>query len=236
MAIRRLPRVRALPLTIFVLGAMLSIKLGGIWQGVGLAVATSSLAEVRPAADAGAADASTAKSSNPPAKVDGSATPAPGAAAPSDDAPMPTKAGARAPTLTEEEIAVLEKLSARRDALDKRERELDLRENLLAAAEKRLDAKLGELKKVQGTVTGLLKKHDTEEEAKLAQLVKMYEVMKPKEAAAIFEKLDMDVLLDVIERMREQKSGPIIAKMDPSKAEKLTAALAERRTLPKAAP
>jgi flagellar motility protein MotE (MotC chaperone) len=124
----------------------------------------------------------------------------------------------------------------RREELDKREHELELRENLLAAAEKRLDAKLDELKKVQGSVSGLLKKHDAEEEAKLAQLVKMYEVMKPKEAATIFEKLDMPVLLDVIERMREQKSGPIIAKMDPTKAEKLTTALAERRQLPKTAP
>ena len=220
----RLLRVRALPLTIFVLGAMLSVKLGGIWQGIDLAVTAPSLAEVKPAT--ASTEAQTAKAEKPAEQ----------ASKPTEQGPMPTMAGARAPTLTEEEIAVLQKLSARREELDKREREVELRENMLAAAEKRLDGKLAELKKVQGAVSGLLKKHDAEEETKLAQLVKMYEIMKPKEAAAIFEKLDKDVLLDVVERMREQKSGPIIAKMDPAKAEQLTTALAERRTLPKAAP
>ena len=213
---------------------MLSVKLGGIWQGIDLAVTAPSLAEVKPAAASAGAppakDEPTAKSSEQAAK------PAEPAAKPTEQAPVLSMAGSRAPSLTEEEIAVLQKLAARREELDKRERELELRENLLAAAEKRLDGKLSELKKVQGAVSGLLKKHDAEEEAKLAQLVKMYEIMKPKEAAAIFEKLDKDVLLDVVERMREQKSGPIIAKMDPVKAEQLTTALAERRTLPKAAP
>jgi len=223
----RLPRLRALPVAIFVLGAMLSVKLGGIWQGIDLAVTAPSLAEGKPAAASGEA---------PPAKAAPAAKPAEQAAKPTEQAPALSMAGARAPSLTEEEIAVLQKLAARREELDKREREVDLRENLLAAAEKRLDGKLAELKKVQGTVSGLLKKHDAEEEAKLAQLVKMYEIMKPKEAAVIFEKLDKGVLLDVVERMREQKSGPIIAKMDPVKAEQLTTALAERRTLPKAAP
>jgi flagellar motility protein MotE (MotC chaperone) len=204
-------RIRALPLAIFILCAMLSVKLGSVWQGIELAAVGPSLAQTAPAATGGA-------------KPDDAA------------AGTPTSIGASAPSLTEEEIVVLQKLAARREALDAREREIELRQNLLAATEKRIDAKLAELKKVQGAVTGLIKKHDEEEEAKLKQLVKMYEIMKPKEAASIFEKLDMPVLLDVVERMREQKSGPIIAKMDPGKAEKLTAALAERRALPKTVP
>lgn len=206
-------RLRVVPCAIFLFGVLLSIKLGSIWQGLEVAVISPTFAEVKsPAAPA------------TPAKVE---EPAP---------PAPSTAGANAPTMTEEEMAVLQKLSARRAALDARERELELRENLMAAAEKRLDAKLAEMKKIQGTVSGLIQKHDEEEEAKLKSLVKMYEIMKPKEAAQIFEKLEMPVLLDVIERMREQKSGLIIAKMDPTKAEKLTAALAERRTLPKTVP
>ena len=220
--IPKVGRVRALPVAIFVLGAMLSVKLGTIWQGVELAVAAPSLADIKPAA--GTEKAPPAKDEAPP-KLEPAVAP-----------PTPSNLGASAPALTEEEIVVLQKLAARRDALDAREHELELRENLLAAAEKRIDGKLAELKKVQGAVSGLLQKHDDEEETKLKQLVKMYEIMKPKEAAAIFEKLEMPVLLDVVERMREQKSGPIIAKMDPTKAEKLTAALADRRTLPKAAP
>ena len=215
-------RVRLLPVAIFALGALLSVKLGSVWQGIDLALASPSLAEVKPAAGKPAAEKD-AKAEAPP---------------PNDDGPpsAPSTAGVNASPMTEEEIAVLQKLSARREALEARERELDLRQNLLAAAEKRIDAKLAEMKKIETTVATLIKKHDEEEEAKLKSLVKMYEIMKPKEAATIWEKLDMGVLLDVVERMREQKAGAIIAKMDPTKAEKLTAALAERRTLPKAVP
>jgi flagellar motility protein MotE (MotC chaperone) len=211
-------RIRMLPLAIFVLGAMLSVKLGTIWQGLEVAVTAPTFAEEKAPASA------TPKAEDKSAKADDKST------------PTPSTVGASKLTMTEEEITILQKLAARREELDARERELDLRQNVLAAAEKRIDAKLDELKKMQGTVVGLIQKHDEEEETKLKSLVKMYETMKPKEAALIFEKLEMPVLLSVVERMREQKSGPILAKMDTTKAEKLTAALAERRALPKTAP
>ena len=54
----------------------------------------------------------------------------------------------------------------------------------------------------------------------------------PGDAARIFEALEMPVLLDVIERMREGKSAPILAAMDPLKAKEVTASLVERRALP----
>ena len=46
------------------------------------------------------------------------------------------------------------------------------------------------------------------------------------------EQLDMDILLDVTERMREQKMAPVLAAMDPEKAKSLTVELATRRRLP----
>lgn len=53
--------------------------------------------------------------------------------------------------------------------------------------------------------------------------------MKPREAARIFEQLDMPVLLDVLEHMKELKASPILASMDPAKARQVTLSLAERR-------
>jgi flagellar motility protein MotE (MotC chaperone) len=61
--------------------------------------------------------------------------------------------------------------------------------------------------------------------------VKIYETMKPKDAAPIFEQLEMAILLDVIERMKEAKVAPIIAAMDPQKAKSLTTDLVKRRRL-----
>ena len=62
--------------------------------------------------------------------------------------------------------------------------------------------------------------------------MKIYEAMKPKEAARIVEKLDMPVLLDVVERMKERKASAVLAKMDPAKAKSVTLELAQRRDLP----
>ena len=57
----------------------------------------------------------------------------------------------------------------------------------------------------------------------------MYETMKPSDAAAIFDELDMPVLLRVARAMNPRKMAPIMAKMDPVKAQDLTAGLAVDR-------
>lgn len=70
--------------------------------------------------------------------------------------------------------------------------------------------------------------HDAAEEAKLVSLVKIYETMKPKAAAEIFNRLEMPILISVVERMRESKSADVLARMDPAKARQVTAELARR--------
>jgi len=134
--------------------------------------------------------------------------------------------------VTDAEVKILQKLAVRRNELDRRSREIDLRETLLLAMEKRVKAKLAELKKYEAIVQGLLRKHEGEQDAKYRSLVKIYESMKPKNAALIFEELEMDVLLNVVERMRESRTAPILAKMAPKKARALTMELAARFNLP----
>ena len=56
--------------------------------------------------------------------------------------------------------------------------------------------------------------------------------MKPKDAARIFDELDMVVLLPVVERMKERVTAPILAKMNAAKARAITEELASRRDLP----
>jgi flagellar motility protein MotE (MotC chaperone) len=56
--------------------------------------------------------------------------------------------------------------------------------------------------------------------------------MKPKDAAQIFEDLEMDVLLDVVEGMKERKVAPILALMNPTKEQEVTLELSQRRALP----
>jgi flagellar motility protein MotE (MotC chaperone) len=103
---------------------------------------------------------------------------------------------------------------------------------MLKAAEDQIERKIAEMKSLQNTIQGLLRQYNDQEDNKMRSLVKIYENMKPKEAAKIFEQLDMPIMLEVIERMKEQKVAPILAEMDPAKARVVTSELAQRRSIP----
>lgn len=125
-----------------------------------------------------------------------------------------------------------EDLLQRRQQLEQKEKALDQRAALLETGEKELDRKFQELTGLRNQIQDLLKKQTTEEEARIASLVKIYEGMKPKDAARIFNTLDMDILLSVMGKMSERKSSPIIAEMEDDKARNLTTMLAEQKKLP----
>ena len=130
------------------------------------------------------------------------------------------------------EVRLLEGLAERRGQLDDRARDIDMREKLLVAAEGRIDGKIIELKALQARIDQLLKEHDAREDAQIASLVKVYENMKPKDAARIFDGLEMPILISVAERMKEVKMAPVLAEMSPPMAKALTVELATHRRLP----
>ena len=134
--------------------------------------------------------------------------------------------------MTQTEIDLLQQLAERREVLESREQELEIRSGLLSAAESRIDKKVDELKLLQTTIQKLIKTHDGQQDAQMQSLVKIYENMKPKDAARIFEELDMDTLLLVVERMKERKLAPVMANMDPGKAKEVTVELTRLRKLP----
>lgn len=125
-----------------------------------------------------------------------------------------------------------EDLATRRREIETREKELATREALLEAAERELDQKIREMTAVRNEIEGLLKAQSEEESARVSSLVKIYEGMKAKDAANIFNTLDMDVLISVISRMSERKSGPILAEMDPARARAVTILLAQQKQIP----
>src|SRR6185436_14712117 len=126
------------------------------------------------------------------------------------------------------ERAVLERLQERRQELETRNRELDIREGLVRAAEKRLEARIEELKHLETQVASTVQKKDEAETARFKGLVSMYENMKAKEAARIFDRLDARVLLDVASQINSRRMSDILAQMTPEAAERLTVELASR--------
>jgi flagellar motility protein MotE (MotC chaperone) len=152
-----------------------------------------------------------------PAGAPPAAAPAPGTV--SMDPARPASAAER---------AILERLHQRRQELDARARELDVRENLIKAAEKKMEARLLELKETEARINAGLQKKDDAEAARFKAVVTMYETMKPKDAAKIFDRLDAKVLLDVSGQINPRRMSEILAQMSPEAAERLTVELASR--------
>lgn len=135
-------------------------------------------------------------------------------------------------SFTASELDLLQRLSERREQIDAQETEIATREAMLRAAETRIDGKISELQQLEQTLSELVAEADAQQQAKIDQLVRIYGAMKPKDAARIFNDLDMPILITVVEMMRENKVAPILAQMDAMKATAVTEALSMRKQMP----
>lgn len=203
-----LSNIRLLPLVIVIAVLALGLKAGDLWRQSG-----------------------TAHAQQPPAQAP--AQPAPATPAPAAQAPAAPAAPARPlddiTNLTASEIEVLQQLAARRAEIERRAGEIGRREALLKAAEDRIEAKVQELKKLQEGVEQAIRRYDEQEEQRRKSLVKIYETMKPQEAAKIFEQMDLTTLVEMVERMSERKVAPVLAAMNPVRAKQVTTELSKRR-------
>jgi flagellar motility protein MotE (MotC chaperone) len=203
-----LSRVRILPVAIGVAVVVLGLKVGDVWRQSG-----------------------TAHAQQPPAAAPAPAQPAaqaPAAPAPATPAP-PARSLDDITNLTANEIEVLQQLVTRRAEIERRGAELTRREAVLKAAEERIEAKVQEMKKLQAGVEQAIRRYDEQEEQRRKSLVKIYETMKPQEAARIFEQMDMTTLVEMVERMSERKVAPVLAQMNPVRAKQVTTELSKRR-------
>jgi flagellar motility protein MotE (MotC chaperone) len=229
----RITPPRLLPVTIFAMAGLLAVK---------------SIDLVRAAVPANAAEhtsaATAAHPAGPPAAHTGNAktpgTPVPGTAAtPAHTAAAGPTAASKAPAtpeaaepvpVSDSERTLLLELRQRRQELDIREQTLAAREAVLAAAERKLSTRVDELQALQTRLEGIESARKSHEEANWRGLVKLYESMKPRDAALIFNELDMQVLLQVVDRMKEAKAAAVMAAMQPEKARQVTTELAQMRT------
>ncbi len=134
------------------------------------------------------------------------------------------------------EIDVLQKLAERRKQLEEMERQMQMREDLLQASEGRIAKRVDELKSLEDRIGGATKAKEEKKVQELADLVKMYEAMKAKDAARVFDKLEIDLLGEIARQMNPKKLADVVAKMSADQAEKLTVELANRRARDPARP
>jgi flagellar motility protein MotE (MotC chaperone) len=233
---------RLLPTTIATLAALLMLKCGILLQAVVthggrsdsvmVAAANAASTERSPEAPAAAhaaprpkpaADSPTPAAAQKPAADSAMAAAAqkPAAPSPASESPQPA---------SETERALLQDLRQRRQELDALAASVATRESVMMAAEQKLATRMAELQALQKKLEGLDAAQKQKVEAGWQGLVKVYEAMKPKDAANIFNDLQMPVLLQVLDRMKDAKTAAVMAAMNPDRARDVTAELAQMRT------
>jgi flagellar motility protein MotE (MotC chaperone) len=234
-------RPRLLPATIVVGALLLLTKVAGLGlaflpDGADLSSSMLGHALAAPAAE----PAHEGPAPKPPAEAKPTSEAKPGTApepptkaqAAVAGAPIPPAAPSSPPPVpvSEAERQLLQDLRGRRQELDAKERVLAQREGVLDAAEQRLSARVSQLTALQARLEQLETERHAREETNWTGLVKVYETMKPREAAAIFNDMDMPVLLQVMDRMKDAKTAVVLGAMQPERARQVTAQLAAMRT------
>ena len=81
---------------------------------------------------------------------------------------------------------------------------------------------------MEARVKAAMGARDKQEADRFKGVVTMYENMKPKDAARIFDRLDLKILIDVSTAINPRQMSSILAQMAPESAERLTVELANR--------
>lgn len=123
-------------------------------------------------------------------------------------------------------------LKNRQDKLEEREAAIAAREAAVSQVEARANAQLKRLETYKGELTALADRITRQEREQMLRLVKVYESMKPANAAEVFDGLELDVLMPIVKAMNGQRLAKIVAQMDPAKAQEITVEMAHAEPLP----
>lgn len=210
-AAKKAASVRLMPAVMVTVAAVLGLKAVAMAEGVAETVAAAGHEENAAASSA-----------------HGEETTAPASATQQCEAPtLAEMAG-----LSQAEVQVLQALGTRRAELEARGVALETQDGLMLAAEQRLSERLAELRALETHVNDLLGQLDEAQEQRLASLVDVYQRMRAKDAAAVFDGLEDDVLVQVASRMRQANLAEVMGRMDPNRARALTQMLADRARPP----
>lgn len=234
---RRAARFRILPVTLSLLGLMTVSKASEVYLGI-QSIQSAAAAEEKEAADKEAADAP-AKEADAEGGHGGEAKEGKGKEEPVTEGTGKTtlkkieevKERQAKDQFTPVELDILQSLKERREKLDGREKEIELKLKVLDVAEERLEGRMNEMRELQQELKLVLNRYEDKQDSEIRGLVKIYENMKPGDAATIFNELDMPILLSVVDKMSERKVAPVLAAMDPTRAKDVTEELAEMRKL-----
>jgi len=114
-------------------------------------------------------------------------------------------------------------------SLQKRQKELDMRESSLKAEEEKMLAlkkeimeKIDALKSLETQLSSKLDMEKTNDAKRLKELAKVYEATPPQKAAAMLEKLEVKTAAGITINMKRERAGLIWGYLTPQKAVAIT--------------
>lgn len=124
--------------------------------------------------------------------------------------------------------ALLATLRQREADLNQRESSAMERMRALEIAEVAIDRKLEELTRAEEALRETVAAASVAAESDLSRLTEVYEKMKPKESAALFEEMDATFAAGFLARMRPEAAADIMAGLSPKVAYTISVVLAGR--------
>lgn len=109
--------------------------------------------------------------------------------------------------------------------LEKRSRSLDEQAQEIASERSEVDVRLDSIKMVHASIENLISEKEKIQEEQLKRLTKVYDTMRPEEAAAIMSQLNDRTLLFILQGMKTQNVAGVLAQLDPLRAADLSARL-----------
>ena len=130
-------------------------------------------------------------------------------------------------TLGPEQLEILRSIENRKKKIEAKEKELDRRAKELASLEQIVDQKMTTLETLRKEFEVQVKAEEARQNKRIKHLVALYSNMKPKAAAGVMEKMDLDLAVEIFRQMRGREAGKILAYISPEKASKISQMLSE---------
>ncbi len=126
-------------------------------------------------------------------------------------------------------LQLLKELKEREEKINAQEEELKQKEARISSLQESLDKRIEEMKSLRLQLEELIKLRADLSEKNIRQLVKVYENMKPAEAAQVISNVDRELAIQVLLRMKGKKAGKILGAMKPKTAILLSDEISKRR-------
>ncbi|MEK6590101.1 MAG: hypothetical protein AABZ11_05420 [Nitrospinota bacterium] len=130
---------------------------------------------------------------------------------------------------SEIDLEILKSLEKKREELAKKEDEIKLKEEQLNLIQQNIQQKLNDLETIKSGIEKLILLRKDLEEKSINHMVKVYSAMSPAEAAAQIEKLDKDITIQILSRMKGKSAAKILGNINPALAAQISEQLVKKR-------